>query len=97
MKKKKFEIEGVQKGYTVATGNLDLTKKASRQAVKYVSSLDGLVLAFDCYPHGMLWVFDTLNNAKGARNLMNSKGIKTGNNICEVTYDKQGVIDTKPM
>ena len=97
MKKKKFEIEGIQKGYSVATGNFDIKKKASREAVKYAGTLEGLVCAIDCYPRGLLWIFDTLNNAKGARNLMNSKGIVTGNNICEVTYDKMGIIEVKPM
>lgn len=97
MKKKKMKIEGTQQGYSVATGNFDITKKASRQAVKFAGTLDGLVCAIDCYPQGLLWIFDTLNNAKGARNLMNSKGIVTGNNICEVIYDEKGLIKAKPM
>lgn len=75
------------KVYTVAVGNVDPTNKYSRKAVEYISKLDGLVGVHPSYPRGTLILFDTENNAKIARNLMNAKGIQTGRNICEVEID----------
>ena len=74
------------KAYTVATGHVDPTKRASRKAVKYVSKLKGLFGVHPC-EHGTLWLFESENSAKVARNMMNSKGILTGKNICEVDID----------
>ena len=75
------------KAYTVATGNVDPTNRKSRQAVKYVKNLKGLLGVHPLYPDGTIWLFDSENNAKIARNLMNEKGIQTGRNICEVEID----------
>lgn len=68
--------------WTVATGNVDPLKKASRKAVELVKGLEGFVAVHSHYPHGTLWLFDSLNNAKGARNQMEAKGIQCGTNIC---------------
>lgn len=75
------------KAYTVAVGNIDPKNKNSRKAVKYVATLHGFIGVHPNYPHGTLILFDTENNAKIARNLMNAKGIVTGRNICEVEID----------
>jgi hypothetical protein len=36
-----------------------------------------------------MWLFDTLNNAKIARNLMESKGIACGKHIIDVFVDER--------
>lgn len=86
--------------WTVATGNFNPFMKASREAVKFIRDLDGLVGVHPHYPRGTLLLFDSLNNAKGARNLMEAKGIKCGNNICRGwingdTLEMEGVEDGK--
>lgn len=68
--------------WTVAVGNFNPLMKASRDAIGFISGLEGLVAVHPHYPNGTLLLFDSLNNAKGARNLMEAKGIQTGRNIC---------------
>lgn len=68
--------------WTVAVGNVNPFLKASREAVKIIKGLNGLVAVHPHYPDGTLLLFDSENNAKGARNLMEAKGIKCGRNIC---------------
>lgn len=75
------------KVYTVAVGNVDPTNRRSIKAVEYIAKLKGLVGVHPHYPDGTLILFDTENNAKIARNMMNAKGIQTGRNICEVEID----------
>ena len=72
------------KAWSVAIGNINPLKKTSRDAVKYISKLGGFVGFFPHYPQGTLCFFKTENDAKRARNMMESKGIHTGNNICEM-------------
>lgn len=75
------------KAYTVAVGNVDPFNKRSVAAVEYIKTLPGLIGVHPHYPDGTLILFDTENNAKIARNMMNAKGIQTGRNICEVEID----------
>ena len=95
--------------YSVATGRILIWEKASRDAVRFIQKQKGFVaiapvdyygergfvaIAPVDYYGGMLWLFDSLNNAKRARNMMKLKGIGTGNNICRFTYEnKQLVFD----
>ena len=74
--------------WSVATGNIDIFKRASRKAVKYIMALEGFVAVHPTPNHeGTLWMFDSENNAKGARNMMRSKGIQCGTNICRFKWD----------
>ena len=75
------------KGYTVAVGNFNPFIRASRKAVKYISTLDGMIGIHPQYPRGMLIIFKTENDAKIGKNKMEAKGIQTGRNICEVEID----------
>lgn len=77
------------KAYTVATGNVNPLMKRSRQAVKYITKLEGFLGVHPAPPRGTLWLFDTENNAKIARNKMEDKGIVCGVNICEVEFDEK--------
>lgn len=72
------------KAWSVAVGNINPLQKASRDAVEYISKLEGFVGFYPHYPQGTLCFFKTENDAKRGRNKMNSKGILTGNNICEM-------------
>lgn len=74
--------------YSVATGRILIWKKASRDAVRFIQKQKGFVaIAPVDYYGGTLWLFDSLNNAKRARNMMKLKGIGTGDNICRFTYE----------
>lgn len=73
--------------WSVSTGRVNPLLKRSREAVNYIMALEGFVGAYPVQPHGTLWFFDSKNNAKGARNLMEAKGIQTGRNICRGWID----------
>ena len=77
-----------RKLWTVATGVVNPLVKESRQAVKFISKLHGFVGVHpvDGYT---VWLFDTENNAKIARNKMRNKGIECGTNICDVYVDEK--------
>lgn len=81
-------LEEGKEMYSVATGRIVIWKKASRDAVRFIQKQKGFVaIAPVDYYGGNLWLFDSLNNAKRARNMMKLKGIGTGNNICRFTYE----------
>lgn len=78
-----------RKLWTIATGGVDPFKKESRQAVEYISRLHGFVGVHMVDLYHMLWLFDSENNAKVARNKMEGKGIVCGTNICDVHVDEK--------
>lgn len=47
------------------------------------------------YPRGTLLLFDTENNAKGARNVLRFNGVKCGDNICKAYVDKKYLEESK--
>lgn len=82
------KLEDGKEMYSVATGRILIWKKASRDAVRFIQKQKGFVaIAPVDYYGGTLWLFDSLNNAKQARNMMKLKGIGTGDNICRFTYE----------
>lgn len=74
--------------WSVATGRVNLFNKASREAAKYITTLKGFVAVHPHLPDGIMWLFDTKENAHMAKAQMEDKGIHTGTNICEVFIDK---------
>lgn len=83
--------------YTVAVGNLPIppfVRKNSKKAIKFIQGLEGFVGFYPYYPHGTLCIFRTENQAKVAKNMMENKGIKTGNNICEIFVEKKYMEET---
>lgn len=77
--------------WSVAVGNIPRNPFQMKKALKildYIKSLDNFIGIHPAPPHGILCLFKTENDAKGARNLMQLKGIKCGVNICEVYIDK---------
>ena len=66
-----------------------LMPKGVKEAVKYISKLDGFCGLFDMKPHGTLCMFESENKAKIARNMVQAEGIEVGDNICSVYVDKE--------
>lgn len=91
--------EGDVSVWSVSTGNMPIIPlfmpKKTKQAIEYISGLEGFVAFYRCPPYGTLCLFKTENDAKGARNLMRFKGIVVGDNICEVYVKKEFVDGSK--
>lgn len=85
------------KAYTVAVPNLAGTipgtlkhMKDTKKFLRYVKKLDGFIGIHPIPPRGTLLIFDTENNAKRARNLLdNDLKVQTGTNICEIFIPEQ--------
>lgn len=80
--------------YTVAVGNIPmlpkmLMPKAVKAAIKLISEQEGLIGVTPMYPRGTLLLFDTENNAKGARNVLRFNGVQCGTNICKAYVDEK--------
>lgn len=75
--------------YSIATGMIDITRSSSRAAVEFIKSCEGFV-AVHITAKGVLWLFDSLNNAKIARNKCEGEGITVGKNIALFTADEKG-------
>lgn len=103
MSKRKWETYNVDenvvnnpdwvKCYTIALPNVPLIpNKGVLDFFHYIQTLDGYYGIRPEYPRGTLVIFDTENNAKGARNLIRAyKGYngKVGDNICEIYIPKE--------
>ena len=90
MEKKEVEV------YTVAVGNLPalpkfMMPKKVTKAIELIKEQEGFIGACPCYPHGTLLLFDTENNAKGARNVLRFNGVQCGTNICKAYVDEKYV------
>ena len=83
--KKEFKGKEGQKVYSVATGHINVLRKASRAACKIMDSQEGFLAIHPC-DRGTLWFYDSLNAAKGARNVARAHGIQCGDNICEFEF-----------
>lgn len=76
--------------WTVAVGNLPMLPflhKGVKQAIKLIKEQEGFIAVHPVYPRGTLLLFDTENNAKGARNVLRFNGVKCGDNICKAIVD----------
>ena len=74
--------------WSVATGKINLFKRKSREAVNYMTKQQGFT-AMHITPDGQntLFLYDSENNAKGARNMARTRGIECGTNICRFKWD----------
>lgn len=75
--------------YSIATGMIDITRGSSRAAAEFIKSCEGFV-AVHITARGVLWLFDSLNNAKIARNKCEGEGMTVGKNIALFTADEKG-------
>ena len=73
--------------WSVSTGNVNPLHKASLKAAGYMCMQEGFVAVSYEYPHGTLWLYDTENSAKTARNQARLHGIRCGSNICRFRWD----------
>lgn len=72
--------------YTFAVGNLPMrNRRKLYQTVEYFKLQPGFIGLHPHPPRGTLLVFDTLNNAKRARNIFEDNGIQCGNYIMRGT------------
>ena len=81
--------------WSVATGNVNPLKKKSRIVVDCMRKQKGLVGVHPT-PNGTLWLFDSENNAKGARNMARTQGIICGENICRFKVEENGIVFDDP-
>lgn len=78
--------------WAIATGNVNILMKRSRQAAKFMKEQEGFIGAHIVPDgRGTLWFYDTENHAKSARNLGRAEGIKFGTNICRWIVGEDGV------
>ena len=75
--------------YSIATGMIDITRSSSLTVPEFITSCEGFVAAH-ITTKGVLWLFDSLNNAKIARNKCEGEGITVGKNIALFTVDEKG-------
>ena len=74
--------------WSVATGNINPFMRRSRKAIKYMMDQKGFVAVHPTPDNsGTLWLYDSENNAKGARNMARTQGIECGRNICRFRWD----------
>ncbi len=77
--------------YAVATGRIRLYMKASREAAMFITGLEGFLAVFP-FDKGTLWLFDSKNNAKMARNMMATRGIRFGKHISKGHFEGNSLI-----
>ena len=78
------------KCWAIGTGRISIIRKASRKAARYLSKQKGFI-GVHVLPDGTgrtLWLFDSENNAKLAKNHAEGIGILCGKYIAEVFVDK---------
>ena len=77
--------------YSIATGKLNVFWKTSRDAVKFIADQTGFK-GLHMVPDGRLvFMFDSLNDAKMAKNNAEAKGIVCGRNIMHWVVADDGV------
>ena len=77
------------KCWAFGVGNLTFNpiwQKAQKKVLDLIKSQEGFKGLTPMYPRGTLLVFDTENNAKGARNILKANDVKCGG-ISEVYVD----------
>lgn len=79
--------------YTVAIGNFNpfaigRQKRDQEKILNIIKKQEGFIGVYPCYPNGTLLLFKTKNNAKVAKNVLDSYYILTGKNVSEVYIDK---------
>lgn len=76
--------------YALATGEVRPWIAASRRACTFIATQEGFV-AIHPHPRGTLWMFDSLNHAKAARNAMEGMGMTVGRNITHFVTEEDGI------
>lgn len=87
--------EGEVKCWGFVTGAVNPLLKASRQAVDYIAKQQGFLAVHLPTPDKTLWVFDTENNAKMAKNLAEANGIICGREVVSFFVEKKYLKEAK--
>lgn len=77
--------------YSVASGRISPWRRRSREALDLISKQDGFEGLHVMPDLRTLFFFDTRQNAIRAKNVMDSKGIPTGKNVCRFKVGDDGV------
>ena len=85
--------EETMKLYSVATGTIDPSNPKSVEAVEFVKSLPGMAGVYPGSDRGMLWMFNTFDQARSAMKQMSEVGIITGKNICKFRMRDDGAAE----
>lgn len=64
-------------------------RKAMKEALEYIKKLEGFVGVHPVDLWHTLLLFDSLNNAKGGRNMLRFKGVQCGDNIVPILVEKK--------
>lgn len=77
--------------WTVAVGRIPLIpwRKGVKEAIKLIKEQEGFMAIHPVAGRGTLLLFDSENNAKGARNVLRFHGVQCGSEICKVFVDKR--------
>lgn len=79
--------------YSVATGRIDPLMESSVKAIQFVKKRKGFVGVHATEDGNFtLWLFDSLENAQGAKAQMKYKGILVGQNICEFEVEDDSIV-----
>ena len=73
--------------YSVATGIINPFLEESRMAVDFMSNCKGFTALHNVEEGYTLWLYDSYENAKRAKNLAQSQGISCGMNIGRFKWD----------
>lgn len=91
-----MEIKPGMKLYSVATGRIDPLMESSVKAIQFVKKRRGFVGVQATEDSNFtLWLFDTVENAIGAKSQMKFRGIAVGKNICEFVVEDDETISFK--
>ena len=78
--------------FAIGAGKIWSVKRKERKqiekAIDYIKSLDGFLGIHPVSMTKTLLIFDTLNNAKGAYNMMKAKNIQIGSFVVPILVDK---------
>lgn len=77
--------------YSVTTGLVEPGTKEADSVYDFAKSHGGLSHVH-VTKDGIIWLYDTLNNAKIGRNIMEAAGIICGRNICRFEVKDDGLL-----
>jgi len=79
--------------YSVATGPIIYPFESKERSEEifdiFVKDCDGFTAIHLIIPSGILWLYDSLNNAKAAKNIARMQGICCGKNIARFIWDEK--------
>ena len=80
--------------YSVSTPHSVVPAKAkqAKELLSFIMNLDGFFGVHAANDAGILWFFNTKNDAIRGRNLMEFRGVRCGCNICRFVEQSDGTL-----